>query len=306
MIVVGVLRWQGDDLVNPASPERRSVGGGAFSRAVLVRMLAVGLVWLLLAAVGAWLLVFRPAQRLDVLAAEREADICEGFLATEMARLRATSLDWANWDDLERYLQNPEEEFAVENVTQSALRNLEIDGMLLVKKDGNLQRREVTGPARSLYMGSANFLERIDALRALAAEKGASAAMIGNAGHLYVVAVAPVLGTDGSGPASGEVIIFNILTDAELSSRPGVEGANISLWPADVQPMQTSLEGQPVPVSSAVVTRALTGPDGVEAARLQVSHEDSHAAVARRAALFFAAAGVLLVVAVYVVFKAET
>lgn len=256
---------------------------------------------MLLAAAGAWWLVFVPAQQLDARAAEREADLCEGFLATQMARLRATSLDWANWDELERYLQNPEDRFAVENVTQSALRNLDIDGMLLVRKDGNLQRREVTGLARSLYMGSANFLERTAALRALAAEKGASAAMLGSAGHLYVVAVAPVLGTDAAGPASGELIIFNILTDAELSSRPGVEAAKVSLWPAAVQPMQTSLEGQPVPAAGAVVTRTLTGPDGAEVARLQVSREDSHAAVATRAALFFAAAGVLLGVGVYVV-----
>ena len=285
--------------MNPASPERRFVGGGALSRAIVMRVLAVGSVWLLLAVVGAWLLVFRPAQRMDVLAAEREADICQGFLATEMARLRATSLDWANWDDLENYLQNQEEEFAVRNVTQSALRNLDIDGMLLVNKDGRLQRREVTGPARSLYMGSANFLDRIGALRAMAAEKGASAAMIGNAGHLYVVAVAPVLGTDGAGPASGEVIVFNLLTDAELSSRPGIEGANIGLWPAGVQPMQTSLEGQPVAAAGAVVTRTLTGSDGAEVARLQVLREGSHAAVATRAALFFAAAGVLLGAVVY-------
>jgi hypothetical protein len=143
-------------------------------------------------------------------------------------------------------------------------------------------------------MGSANFLERIAALRALAAEKGASSALIGNAGHLYVVAVAPVLGTDAAGPSSGEVIIFSLLTDAELSSRPGVEGANVVLWPAKAQPLQTTLRGGPVPSAGTVVTRVLTGPDGAEAARLQVHHQDSHAEVARRAAIFFAAAVVLL------------
>ena len=261
----------------------------------------VGFVWLLLAAAGAWWLVFLPAQRMDVIAAEREADICEGLLATEMARLRATASDWANWDDLESYLLNPEEKFAVENVTQAALRNLDVDGMLLVKQDGTLQRRELTGPARSLYMGSANFLERIAALRALAAEKGASSALIGNAGHLYVVAVAPVLGTDAAGVSSGEVIIFSLLTDAELSSRPGGEGAGIALFPPDAQPLHMSLEGGTVPSAGTVVTRALTGPDGAEVARLQVSYKDSHTEVARRAALFFVVAGVLLGVGVYAV-----
>jgi sensor domain CHASE-containing protein len=257
--------------------------------------------WLLLVAAGAWWLVFLPAQRMDVLAAEREADICEGFLAAEKARLKATSLDWANWDDLEGYLQNPEEKFAVENVTQAALRNLDIDGMLLVKKDGDLQRREVTGVARSLYMGSANFLERIASLRALAAQNGAVSALIGNAGHLYVVAVAPVLGTDAAGPSSGEVILFRIVTDAGLSNQLGVKGANVALLPADAQPIHASLEGEAVISPGVLVSRALTGPDGAEVARLQVYHQNSHAEVARRAALFFVVAGVLLGVAIYAV-----
>jgi sensor domain CHASE-containing protein len=246
-------------------------------------------------------MVFLPAQRMDVRAAEREADICEGFLQTEMARLRATSLDWANWDELERYLQNPEEKFAVENVTQSALRNLDIDGMLLVKSDGDLQRREVTGVARSLYMGSANFLERIASLRARASEKGAAAAMIGNAGHLYIVAVAPVLGTDAKGPSSGEVIIFRLVTDADLSNHQGVKGANIVLLPADVQPIQTNLEGKTGLSSGVVVTRAITGPNGAEVALLQVYHNDTHAELARRAVLFSVVAGVLLAVGVFAV-----
>jgi sensor domain CHASE-containing protein len=287
--------------MNSAPRERRFVAGGVSSRAAVLRVVALGSVWLLLAAAGSWWMVFLPAQRMDVRAAEREADICEGFLQTEMARLRATSLDWANWDELERYLQNPEEKFAVENVTQSALRNLDIDGMLLVKSDGDLQRREVTGVARSLYMGSANFLERIASLRARASEKGAAAAMIGNAGHLYIVAVAPVLGTDAKGPSSGEVIIFRLVTDADLSNHQGVKGANVVLLPADVQPIQTNLEGKTGLSSGVVVTRAITGPDGAEVALLQVYHNDTHAELARRAVLFSVVAGVLLAVGVFAV-----
>jgi len=260
-------------------------------------------------AAGVWWLVFVPAQRCDVIAAEREADVCEAFLATEMARLRATALDWANWDELEGYLLNPEDKFAVENVTPSALDNLDIDGMLLVRKDGNLQRREVAGPNRSLYMGSANFLERLAPLRALAAEKGASAAMIGSAGHLYIVAAAPVLGTDAVGPSSGEVIIFRIVTDAGLSKHPGIDGANILLSPPDAELLHTSLEGKRAFAQGVRVTRVLSGPDGSEVARMVIHRGDSHLEVARRAVLFFVVAGVLLGVGVWVVargMKAET
>ena len=263
------------------------------------RAWAAGIVWLLLAAAGARWLVFLPAQELDARAAEREADICEGFLATEMSRLRATSLDWANWDDLERYLQNPEDKFAVENVTLSALRNLDIDGMLLLRQDGTLQRREVTGLARSLYMGSANFLGRIAPLRALAAEKGASSALIGNAGHLYVIATAPVLGTDAAGPSSGEVILFRIVTDTALSNHPGIKGTPVALLPPDSQLLPASVDGQRASARGAVAERVLTGPDGRETARLMFYHEATHAGTARRAVLFFAAAGVLLAVGVY-------
>ena len=265
------------------------------------RIAAIVAVWLFFATAGAWWLVFLPAQRLDVQAAQREADVCEGFLAAEMARLRATALDWANWDDLERYLRNPEDKFAVENVTQSALRNLDIDGMLLLRQDGSLQRREVTGPARSLYMGSANFLGRIAPLRALAAEKGASSALIGNAGHLYVIAAAPVLGTDAAGPSSGEVILFRIVTDAALGNHPGIKGTPVALLPPDSQLLPASVDGQRASAHGAMAERVLTGPDGRETARLMVYHEGSHDGTVRRALLFFAAAGVLLAVGVYAV-----
>ena len=269
------------------------------------RAWAAGVGLFLLAAAGAWWLVFLPAQELDARAAEREADICEGFLATEMSRLRATSLDWANWDDLERYLQNPEDKFAVENVTQSALRNLEIDGMLLLRQDGSLQGHEVTGLARSLYMGSADFLGRIAPLRALAAEKGASSALIGNAGHLYIIAAAPVLGTDAAGPSSGEVILFRILTDAALGNHPGIKGTPVALLPPDSQLLSARVDGQRAPAHGAMADRVLTGPDGRETARLMVYHEGSHDETARRALLFFAAAGVLLAVGVYAVVAGE-
>jgi len=245
------------------------------------------------------MLVFRPAQRLDLQAAEREADVCQGFLATEMARLRATALDWANWDDMERYLQNPEEPFAVENVTQAALTNLDIDGMLLVKKDGGLQRREVAGPNRSLYMGSAIFLERAAGLRARAAAEGVSAALLGAAGHLYVVAAAPVLGTDAGGPSAGEVIVFSIVTDADLGNHPGIKGTTVALLPAGAEPLGKSIDGVVQTAGGPVVIRVLAADDGSEAGQLLIYHLDSHALVARRAALFFASAGVLLAVALY-------
>lgn len=265
----------------------------------ITRYFAIGIVWLFLVSAGAWLLVFQPAQKLDLQAAEREADVCQGFLATEMARLRATALDWANWDDMERYLQNPEEKFAVENVTQPGLRNLDIDGMLLVKKDGNLQRREVAGPNRSLYMGSAMFLERTAGLRARAVAEGVSAALVGAAGHLYVVAAAPVLGTDATGPSAGEVIVFSIVTNADLGNHPGIKGTSVALLPAGAEPLGKSVDGVDHSLSGPVVTRALAGYDGSETAQLLVYHVDSHALVAQRAALFFAAAGVLLGVALY-------
>ena len=243
--------------------------------------------------------MFRPAEELDLKAAEREADICEGFLATEMERLRAVSLDWANWDDLEKYLLGSEDKFAVENVTQVALRNLDIDGMLLVNKDGQLQRREVTGPNKSLYPGSAAFLERTASLRALASQKGASVSVFGGAGHLFVVAVAPVLGTDAVGSASGEVIVFSLLTDAELSNRPGIKGAKISLLPAGTQALEIDANGSRPRDSTCLVTRSIKSHDGSEAGRLRVEHHASHEGLAKRSALFFAAAAVLLFVVLF-------
>lgn len=265
----------------------------------IARFFAIGIVWLFLVSAGAWELVFRPSQKLDLQAAEREADVCQAFLSTEMARLRATALDWANWDDLERYLRNPEDKFAVENVTQPALRNLDIDGMLLLRADGQLQRREVAGPNKSLYMGSAMFLERTAGLRARAAAKGASSALIGAAGHLYVVAAAPVLGTDAAGPSSGEVIVFSILTDAELGNHPAIKGTTVVLLPAGSEPLGKNADGVGEGFSGPVVSRSLVGDDGAEAARFLIYHTDSHAGIARRAALFFAVAAVLLGVALY-------
>lgn len=284
-------------LVLSASPQRRSTAGFPQKSWLNTRTAAVFAVWLVLAGIGAWMLVFVPAMESDLRSAEREADICEGFLATEMARLRATSLDWANWDDLEQYLLDPENDaFAVENVTQPALQNLDVDGMLLVKPDGQLQRREVTGPNKSLYPGSAVFLERIASLRALAREKGAASSIFGGEGHLFVVAVAPVLGTDATGTASGEVIVFSLITDAELGNRPGIKGVDIELLPAKAEALDVATDGRRPRGQDRVVVRSIKSQEGTEAAQVRVHHFASHFELAKRAALYFAMAALLLAV----------
>jgi len=280
-----------------ASPQRRSTAGFAQKSWFNARTAAVFAVWLVLAGIGAWMLVFVPAMESDRKSAEREADIFEGFLATEMARLRATSLDWANWDDLEKYLLDPEKDaFAVENVTQAALQNLDIDGMLLIKPDGQLQRREVTGPNKSLYPGSDVFLERIAPLRALAKEKGASSSIFGGEGHLFVVAVAPVLGTVGAGPASGEVIVFSLITDAELSNRPGIKGAEIALLPPKAEALEVATDGRRPLGQDCVVVRSIKSHEGTEAVQVLVHLSASHFELAKRAAIYFAMASLLLAV----------
>jgi len=280
-----------------ASPQRRSTAGFAQKSWFNAKTAAVFAVWLVLAGIGAWMLVFVPAMESDLKSAEREADICEGFLATEMTRLRATSLDWANWDDLEQYLLDSENDgFAVENVTQTALQNLDIDGMLLIKPDGQLQRREVTGPNKSLYPGSAVFLERIVPLRVLAREKGATSSIFGGEGHLFVVAVAPVLGTDATGAASGEVIIFSLITDAELSNRPGIKGADIELLPPKAEALEVATDGRRPLGQDCVVVRSIESHEGTEVAQVRVHHFASRFESAKRAAIYFAMAALLLAV----------
>jgi hypothetical protein len=95
------------------------------------------------------------------------------------------------------------------------------------------------------------------------------------------------------------------LTDAALGNHPGIKGTPVALLPPDSQLLSARVDGQRAPAHGAMAERVLTGPDGRETARLMVYHEGSHDETARRALLFFAAAGVLLAVGVYAVVAGE-
>jgi len=249
----------------------------------------------LLAAIGGVEIWVRPlAVAADQQHAEEQADICQGYLLDQLARLQVTALDWANWDAMRAHLAERDAAFAEENLTLLALNNLELDGMLLLDAGGRVVNALVEGSRQFLFPGHEKFLQRLPAPRSKQlSEEGAVTSVVAGDGHLFLVAAAAARGSDGRGVSTGEVVVFRTVTDADLNRRPGVQGARAQLLPSTVTPVAAAGDD-----GWTSVSRLLHCAHGSTVAQLDVRTPSTHQALLQRASAvvagMVAAAAVLI------------
>lgn len=59
-------------------------------------------------------------------------------LKMTLNRLELAAVDWGNWMDVYRFVQAPDPEFLKTNITSAALKQLQINALLIVDLNGNL------------------------------------------------------------------------------------------------------------------------------------------------------------------------
>jgi sensor domain CHASE-containing protein len=140
-------------------------------------------------------------------------------LATDRLALSAT--DWGNWADTYRFVQDHNQAFVTDNITQVALRELNVNTMLVVDRDGNFvlaseldlnsdQPLNLDFVARKTLAADfpwrANLRDGVPAKGFVQTNRG-----------ILMMAAAPILNGTGQGPARGMVIMGRLLAPAEIA-----------------------------------------------------------------------------------------
>ncbi len=150
--------------------------------------------------------------------------------------IAVSATDWGNWADTYRFVLDHNSAFIAANISKLALRELNVNTLLIVDLDGRL----VQSNDLDLKTDRALRLE-LTAWRALPADfpwranlrsgKAAQGLLRTNRGIL-MLAAAPVLDGNGQGPTRGMVIMGRLLTPAEVQAI-GVEAqADLTMLPA--------------------------------------------------------------------------
>lgn len=157
----------------------------------------------------------------------------EYALDQSLDTLELTAADWGNWEDAFRYVQSPSEEFRRTNITPVALKQLQVNTLMMVDLQGNvvLSRSEdlATGQPLDIDFAARNALP-VDFpwRRNLASGKSARGLLRTNQG-IMMIAAAPVLNGSGSGRTLGCVIMGRLLTPGQVQALGARAQANLSM-----------------------------------------------------------------------------
>ena len=134
-------------------------------------------------------------------------------LEHELTRLATVAKDWAYWDELYRFAEQPTDSFRQSNLAPSTLKNMDADLLLILKPDGSVIQQLLSESAtrtEQLNPPQDTVVDTLLTSSALYQPQG-SRGMYATPSGLVAVVSSPIHKTDGSGQAMGTFILGNLL-----------------------------------------------------------------------------------------------
>jgi diguanylate cyclase (GGDEF)-like protein/PAS domain S-box-containing protein len=154
-------------------------------------------------------------QELEQESMVQNVERVKNALMREIGTLKLVVLDWAPWDDTYTFAENRNEDFIAANLQPSTLDNLRITVLaLLPRDDGAVFQCEGTGEHRAEAF---SYLEKNRYILSKSATTDGIAGLFTENGVIGFVAAAPVLRSDGSGPALGTLVFIRMLDHDDLA-----------------------------------------------------------------------------------------
>jgi PAS domain S-box-containing protein len=177
-------------------------------------------------------LVILPSfEQVENTEAGKNLDRVLNALNTELQELRANAGDYANWDDSYAFVNGQDNGFEQANATPVSMTHLDLAVFAVLDRQGRLRLGRMRGGDNVIAIPR-ELLPYLDELRLRFAAQGGEGVVATTLG-LWLIAVQPILRSDGSGPAAGTLIMARWLDDnvhARLEQRTREE---LTLWPAD-------------------------------------------------------------------------
>jgi two-component system NtrC family sensor kinase len=159
----------------------------------------------------------------------------EYALDLSLDTLALTAADWGNWEDAYRYVQTPNPQFVRANITPSALKQLQVNALMIVDLQGDIVLSSaedfVTGAPLDIDFAARKALPADFPWRGnLASGKSARGLIRTNQG-VMMIASAPVLNGSGGGTPLGFVIMGQLLDAAHVRALGAHAQAALSMLP---------------------------------------------------------------------------
>ncbi|MBV8405051.1 MAG: HAMP domain-containing protein [Gammaproteobacteria bacterium] len=177
---------------------------------------------------------FAQLERADAQVAMRR--IAYGLERT-LAELATSATDWGNWADTYRFVNDHNREFVTANITDLALRQLNVNMLLIIDRDGRVVHahdldlqsdRPLRLPLASKEQLPADFPWRANL-------DGGSAArgLLRTTHGIMLLAASPILDGHGQGPSRGMVILGRLLTPVVVESLGAQAQVSLAMLPPE-------------------------------------------------------------------------
>ena len=162
---------------------------------------------------------FAQLERADAQTAMRRID---NALDRTLTELELLATDWGNWEDTYRFVKDHNPAFVAANISNIALRQLNVNVLMIVDRDGKLvQARDLdlaTDEPLGLELTARPELPADFPWRANLRSATPVRCLLPTSRGVLLIAAAPVLDGHGNGPARGMVVIGRLLSPGVVKS----------------------------------------------------------------------------------------
>ena len=186
---------------------------------------------------------FAQLERADATTAMRRVDYA---LNLTLERVAFSAVDWGNWVDTYRFAEDHNPGFAAANITDVALRQLNVNVLLIADLNGNVllatDKNLVTDGPLGLDLAA---LKRLPADFPWHGEDlvgHPAKGLINTNRGVMMIAAAPIMDGNGKGPARGLVLMGRLLPGAALASIAAQAQFDVAMLPPAGRAAAQSLE----------------------------------------------------------------
>jgi signal transduction histidine kinase/CheY-like chemotaxis protein len=224
-------------------------------------LLLLGLSFLILLAlqiVTSDIVVLRGFSELDDEHARRDVLRAGDELNGMLSRLSAIGSDWAYWDPTYHFVKQFDEAYIRKNFGPEVLINLGLNFMLFFDRSGRVVfAKSVTLPSGEEQALPEDILTRLQPERLAGVLEQSHGSMSGLVRTSYLpalVALRPILKSDGSGPSTGTLGVGRFLDSLELRRISELTGLDLSLHDLQTEPLPEALKTKSNPAPEAQET----------------------------------------------------